>query len=255
MQLTVCGSSPAWADPGGACSGYLVREASTTLLIDCGNGALAKATEVCDPGEIEAVLLTHMHGDHVADLLCLAYAVSWNGPPRDRATVWGPEEMPATLRALAAASGADPGIFARAFDLRTYEVEPLATWPPRFTRISRGALELSLVSVPHSAPTVAVDVRGEAGARFTLSADCGPNEQLPALARRTPLLLCEATLPQASDTHLCGAAAGSIATAAAAERLLLTHYYGELLDRALEEASRTFAGRVEAASAGTQLEL
>jgi ribonuclease BN (tRNA processing enzyme) len=255
MHLTVCGSSPAWADPGGACSGYLVRETGTTLLIDCGNGVLAKAREICDLAEIDGVLLTHMHGDHVADLLCLAYAVSWDGPPRDPVTVWGPEEMPDRLRSLASASGADPSLFERAFELRTYEVESLATWPPRFTRISLGSLELSLVGVPHSLPTVAVDVQGERSARFTLSADCGPSEHLPAIASRTPLLLCEATLQEASDTHLCGAWAGRLAATAGAKRLMLTHYYGELRAQALNAAARTFGGRVEAASAGTQLEL
>ena len=42
VRLTVIGSSPAWPNPGGACSGYLVEG---RLLLDCGPGVLAKLRE------------------------------------------------------------------------------------------------------------------------------------------------------------------------------------------------------------------
>ena len=35
VKLTVLGKSPAWQDAGGACSGYLVQEGSTSVLVDC----------------------------------------------------------------------------------------------------------------------------------------------------------------------------------------------------------------------------
>ena len=41
MRLTVLGKSPSWQDAGGACSGYLVEEGSTAVLLDCGNGVFA----------------------------------------------------------------------------------------------------------------------------------------------------------------------------------------------------------------------
>ena len=38
MRVTVLGKSPSWEDAGGACSGYLVEEGETTVLLDCRNG-------------------------------------------------------------------------------------------------------------------------------------------------------------------------------------------------------------------------
>ena len=43
MRITVLGKSPSWQDAGGACSGYLIEEAGTTVLLDCGNGVFAQA--------------------------------------------------------------------------------------------------------------------------------------------------------------------------------------------------------------------
>ena len=48
MQLTILGSAASWAGDGQACSGYLVEDEGTTLLVDCGNGALANAASVTD---------------------------------------------------------------------------------------------------------------------------------------------------------------------------------------------------------------
>ena len=42
MRLTVLGKSPSWQDADGACSGYLLEEDGTTLLVDCGNGVFSK---------------------------------------------------------------------------------------------------------------------------------------------------------------------------------------------------------------------
>ena len=36
MRLTVLGKSPSWQDADGACSGYLIEEDGTSILLDCG---------------------------------------------------------------------------------------------------------------------------------------------------------------------------------------------------------------------------
>ena len=42
MRLTVLGKSPSWQDADGACSGYLLEDGDTAVLLDCGNGASYK---------------------------------------------------------------------------------------------------------------------------------------------------------------------------------------------------------------------
>src|ERR671938_1519848 len=69
MKVTVVGCSPAWPNPGGAQSGYLV-EGTGRLLLDCGPGVLARLRE--DHGgwpQVDAVVITHFHLDHWGDLV------------------------------------------------------------------------------------------------------------------------------------------------------------------------------------------
>jgi ribonuclease BN (tRNA processing enzyme) len=73
VRLEVLGKSPAWTDSGGACSGYLVREEATALLLDCGNGVFGKLRARIDPFAVDAVVLTHLHADHASGLEGLAY--------------------------------------------------------------------------------------------------------------------------------------------------------------------------------------
>ena len=63
------GKSPAMPDADGAHSGYLIRHAGFTLLLECGSGVFAKLRGVCDPAEVDAVLISHLHADHMLDLL------------------------------------------------------------------------------------------------------------------------------------------------------------------------------------------
>ena len=69
MRLTVLGKSPSWQDAGGACSGYLLQEGETTVLLDCGNGVFGKLRQRVDYVDVDAVVLSHLHADHFLDLV------------------------------------------------------------------------------------------------------------------------------------------------------------------------------------------
>src|ERR671931_1700714 len=77
MRLTVLGKSPSWQDAGGACSGYLVQDGDTAVLIDCGNGVFSKLRLACDYVDVDAVLISHLHADHFLDLIPFAYALTY----------------------------------------------------------------------------------------------------------------------------------------------------------------------------------
>ena len=77
MRLTVLGKSPSWQDAGGACSGYLVEENGTRILLDCGNGVFAKLREHVDYVDVDAVVISHLHADHFLDLVPYSYALTY----------------------------------------------------------------------------------------------------------------------------------------------------------------------------------
>src|SRR3954469_12392777 len=102
MRLTVLGKSPAWQDAGGACSGYLIEDDETTVLIDCGNGVFSKLREQIDYVDVDAVVISHLHADHFLDLVPYSYALSY-APRQQPVPVppWPGTDSPARPRLLA----------------------------------------------------------------------------------------------------------------------------------------------------------
>src|SRR3989442_3938613 len=77
MRLTVLGKSPSLQDAGGACSGYLVEERDTAVVVDCGNGVFSKLRRFRDYTAVDAVIISHLHADHFLDLVPFAYALTY----------------------------------------------------------------------------------------------------------------------------------------------------------------------------------
>ena len=71
MKMTILGCYGPYPAAGGACSGYLVQEAGCTILLDCGNGVLSRMQEHIDFLQLDAALISHLHADHLSDLMIL----------------------------------------------------------------------------------------------------------------------------------------------------------------------------------------
>lgn len=74
MKLTVIGCYGGFPAAGEATSGYLFESNGFRLLVDCGSGVLSKLQQYIDIEELDAVLLSHYHHDHIADIGPLQYA-------------------------------------------------------------------------------------------------------------------------------------------------------------------------------------
>ena len=77
MRITVLGKSPAWQDAGGACSGYLVEAGDVCLLLDCGCGVFGKLRSHREYWQVDAVVISHLHADHILDLVPYASALTY----------------------------------------------------------------------------------------------------------------------------------------------------------------------------------
>lgn len=261
MKLTVLGKSPAWQDADGACSGYLVAEGETTILVDCGNGVFGKLRKYHDYVDIDAIVISHLHADHFFDLVPYAFALihaprqqpvpvdRWPGtdnPARPR--LYGPPGSSRAFEQVAAVWGLQ-SLLSDAFEVHEYD--PAGT-------IQAGDISIDFREVPHFIETHAIGLTGPRGERITYGADCRPNEALVEFGRNTDLLVTEATLPRPERTgirgHLTPGEAGEHAAAAGAKRLLLTHISDELdPDWALAEAKARYSGAAEIAFEGLEI--
>jgi ribonuclease BN (tRNA processing enzyme) len=213
----------------------------------------AKLRRFVDYLEIDAVVISHLHADHILDLVPFASGLRFTPrgqPNRDRPRLLAPPGAPERLAALCTATGMRAEHIETAFDFSVYD--PAAT-------AAVGGLQVRFTEVPHFVPCHAVEL-ADGGARFTFSADCGPNDAVCELARDTDLLLIEATLPEPEPEgdrgHLTPAEAGEHGAKANARRLVLTHFSDELdLAWAKSEAERTFSGPVELAHEGAVYEI
>ena len=178
MRITVVGKSPSWQDTDGACSGYLVEEGPTAVLLDCGNGVFGKLRRFRDYCAIDAVVISHLHADHFLDLIPYAYALTYaprqQPVPVDR---WPGTDTPARP-ALHAPAGAreifrtivgcwgQPELIENAFDLHEYDPDET---------VEIGEMRLRFHDVPHYVETHAVEVSSTNGSgRFTFGADSCP---------------------------------------------------------------------------------
>jgi ribonuclease BN (tRNA processing enzyme) len=264
LRITVLGKSPAWQDAGGACSGYLVEQGETRLLVDCGNGVFAKLRERLDYVDVTGVVLTHMHADHCLDVVPFAYALTYS-PRQQPVPVAGypGTDLPARPHLLTPRGGVDvlrhlSGLWGNdalvdaAFATQEYAHDDV---------VELGDLQLRFALVPHYIPTFAIEVTPlSGGPRCVFGADCSPNEEIVAFAAGSDLLILEATLPRPERDgirgHLTAEEAGEHAKRARALRLVLTHISDELdPDEARRRANAAFGKDVAIATEGAIYEI
>jgi ribonuclease BN (tRNA processing enzyme) len=248
VRITVLGKSPAWQDADGACSGYLVQAgpAHTTVLLDCGPGVFAKLRSHLDYVDVDAVVISHLHADHILDLVPYASGLRY-GPHTRRPKLYAPPAALAAFSGMCEATNMTAEHIELAFEVAVYDPADV---------LAIGALSVRFQPVPHYIPANAVEF-ASAGARFTFSADCGPNQALCDFAAGTDLLLIEATLPISDgEGHLTPREAGEHGAKAGAKRVVLTHFSDELdVEWALAEGARGFGAPVEAAHSGATYDL
>jgi ribonuclease BN (tRNA processing enzyme) len=248
VKLTVLGCSGSLPGPDSAASGYLVEADGFHIVIDLGNGALGALQRYLRPDQIDAVVLSHLHPDHCADMSALAVALQY-GPvrPERPLPILGPVATPERIAALINPDPRHPRDvenLTELFDFTAHDDREL------------GPFSLSFASVNHPVPTSAVRISVN-GRTLAYSADTGECPALVTLARDADLLLCEATFgpddPYRPDLHLTGRQAGAHAAQAGVERLVITHVPPTgSRDVAVTEAAAAFGRPAEAAQPGSQ---
>ena len=246
--------------PAGRAAAISSSDGGDRLLLDCGSGVFGKLRAVVDYATVDAVVISHLHADHILDLVPFASGLIYaprhqpvpvdghpgtDDPPRPR--LLAPPGARDAFRRLCAAGGMseehiESGVRARGVR-------------PRRRRSGSATLEVRFQPGAALPPDPGRVASPATASRITYSADSSPSDALCAFARDTDLLLIEATLPRPEREgprgHLTPAEAGEHGRRAGARRLVLTHISDELdADWARREAERSFGGPVEVAAEG-----
>ena len=248
MRLTVLGCSGTFPGPTSPCSSYMVEADGFRLLVDVGNGSTGSLQACCDLLDIDAIIVSHLHGDHYLDLVNYTYVRRYHpaGTPPPL-PVYGPPGIHTHIESAFAGHGED--LLDKAYD---------------FTEIDGRSFELGpftvdVAEVNHPVLTYGVRI-GQGGSSITYSADTAACESLDNLARGTDLFLCEASFLDGEDNppdvHLTGREAGECAARADVGRLVLTHLvpWGDPV-RTLAEGHAAFDGDVTLATTHAMFEI
>lgn len=263
IEIILTGTGSPMVDPNRAGPSTLVKAGGTIFLADCGRGVLMRAAAVgVGAANLTAVLLTHLHSDHITDLSAVI-TTRWItslvpaplpiiGPPGTRAVV------EATLAALA------PDISYRIGHHADITAPPEVTvteytagqvWDDGGVRIVAAATDHRPVE-----PTIAFRIEFD-GTSVVLAGDSVPCATLDALASGADALVHTAIrkdlveqvpvqrLTDILDYHSSVEQAAATAARAGVQTLVLTHYVPALTagteDQWRALAAGEFSGRVE----------
>ena len=186
VTVTLLGTGDAFGTGGRLQTCFLVEHDAGRLLVDCGPSALLALRRAGgEPNDLDAVVLSHFHGDHIGGLPFLVLDAHY-ASRRDRPLVIaGPAGTAARLETLFEAMF--PGSWAGGwrFDLRVHELEP-----GRGDAVAGVRVIPAEVRHPSGAPPLGLRLEVD-GRVFAFSGDTEWVPALAELARGADLLVTE----------------------------------------------------------------
>ena len=238
VSVTVCGSAGTHVGPGRACSSYLLSAGGHRVVLDLGNGSLANVQRVCDVADLDAVVVSHQHPDHFADVYSLYYALRFHPDGPHSVGGYAPAGTSAFALQLLATDATEQ--FGRIVALETVGAGDV---------VREGPMRLEFFRARHPIETLAVRVE-VGGVVIAYSADTAPAPEIVDCARGADLFICDATWlerqrPLPEGVHMTGVEAGKAAAEAGVHRLLLSHILPCLdPDETFAEAAGAFDGEL-----------
>lgn len=238
MKLTIIGYWGGFPAPDSATSSYLLEKDDFTLLIDAGSGSLSKLQKFKNVLDIDAVILSHYHHDHVADIGVLQYA--W----LVQSYVKGNKEVLPIYAHTADIDG---------FNSLTHDFTEGVAYDPTQT-LTVGPFTITFLETKHPVPCYGMRITdGESVVVYT--ADTSYQEDWIAFSKDADLLITDCNFYADQDGsgagHMTSKEGAHIANEANVKELILSHLpqYGNH-DDLVQQASEVYSGKIQLAEYG-----
>ena len=189
MSVTVrfFGSGNAFAAGGRSHACIHLSAPGVSLLLDCGGSALPAITRANAADGIDAIAVSHLHGDHFGGIPYLVVQQHYAGRTRPL-TIAGPRELGDRLRRVEQALY--PDFFGKKGQ-PAYDVPGITLGP---TEVALGGALVSALPVSHVPESDPHGLRVRIGSTLiAYSGDATWSEALPRVAKGADLFICEAT--------------------------------------------------------------
>lgn len=238
MQLTVIGFWGGYPSIDEASSAYLLEKSNFKLMLDFGSGVLAKLPKFTTVTEIDAVLLSHYHADHIADVGVLQHAIlveNLLAKKEKTIKIYGHNENVAEFERL------------------NHDFTEGVRYDPGEVLII-GPFFIRFLKTEHSVPCYGMRIT-DGSSTIVYTADSAYQNEWIRFAKDADLLLADTNFyagQSAADAgHMTSTEVASIAKQANVSELILTHlpHFGKH-HQLVREAATVYAGNITLAREG-----
>ncbi len=232
MKLTILGCTGSMSGPNSAGSSYLLQAKGQdaqgnkrlySVVIDLGPGGMGQLLNYVNPRDLDAIIISHTHADHCADLVGMQVYRHWH-PEGEIGTV--PLYMPGDGRKrLLELSGDEPEqTYATDFDFFTVKQGSV---------IEVGPIKIEFFAAWHTIEALAMRIMAPSETNpnrnvvLTYTGDTDYCQSVLQASKDADLLLSEAAFLEGRDVvrgvHMTGLRAGELAANANVQRMIITH--------------------------------
>jgi ribonuclease BN (tRNA processing enzyme) len=230
IRVVFLGTGDAFSAGGRNQSAILIQHPRVSVLLDCGATILASLNKhniSIDP--VDAILLTHLHGDHFAGLPFLFLHYMYIEPRIKPLRILGPEGSEDRIRQLYKSMYPNDASNPLPFELDFTEVQLHRNY-------SVGILQIEPFRAQHQErpPSYGFSLDLD-GRRIVYTGDTGWTDELPLRARGADLFICECSFYESqTPSHLSYPMIKERLVDCGAKKIVLTHLGQEVLQRSLD---------------------
>lgn len=234
MKITVLGRYGTAPAKDGACSGYYIEHNDKKILIDCGNGIVSRYQHYCKIEELDYIILSHVHFDHMADLHLIKYVLQTK-------KYYG--QIIKKIKLILPKPVKDEDVY----DENLFDI----TYLQDNMQIAIDDLTVTFNKMVHLIECYGMAIENEEF-KFVYSADTGYTDKLVKLAKDADLFLCESTIVKKQikypiNHHLSVEEACKICKLANCKKLVLTHLWYETKIEEYEKEANKYLKNFEIA--------
>lgn len=225
LEILFVGTGDAFGSGGRRNSAILVRNGEQTLLVDCGPTTLLGLQQLgVDPREIDAIAISHFHGDHAAGVPFLLLDYLYEHPRHKQLEILGPPGIAERVVSTTATFHYE-GELERRYELRFAEYE---CGTPR----ELAGFVVTASPAHHHPETRPHMLRLETDDRaIFFSGDTGWHEQLPNRVGDVNLFISECVfMEECFEYHLSHERLKLVQERFSSDRIILTHLGSQVLD-------------------------
>lgn len=246
MKITILGYWGGFPYKNEGTSSYLIESEGFSLLLDAGSGSLIQLEKKLDPLSLDAVILTHYHHDHIADLGVLQYYRQLM--PVDQEVpilpIFGHTEDEYQFQSLTL-NGVSKGY--------PYQEQD---------KLVIGPFDVTFLRTIHPVPCFAMRItETKTGKVFVFTADTGYKPELIPFAKEADLLVTDTYFLNGKEghfAHLTAKETGLIAKEAQVKKVILSHLRQDIDLEKLKQQTIAEAGKevlVELATLNLEINL